>query len=272
MGRIRSIKPEITQSATLGRLRRECRLCFILLFTLADDEGRLRGDANLLAGLLFPYDSDARQLISGWLEDLAAVGAIQWYEVDGQAYVQICKWQSHQKVDHAKRSTFPPPPQQVTGTPKPLAKLREDSRGAREDECLDQGRDQGGDRRGGEPRALAPVVVMAPQTPRYARPMGGKHGTCLAGCATGMCLPEEFAMELAARLPGGFTEQGLEDTVKWAEVVIEDRKTRGLGMPDRNVHEFWKNRWAEHFGGSAPSFAELRAKKTAAAFDEAFNG
>jgi hypothetical protein len=87
-----------------------------------------------------------------------------------------------------------------------------------------------------------------------------------------MCLHEQQAMELAARLPGGFTDQGLEQLVAWATSVVEDHKLRGVGMRDRNEYEWWKNRWAEQFGGSAPSFAQLRNRRADAAFDEAFNG
>jgi hypothetical protein len=108
--------------------------------------------------------------------------------------------------------------------------------------------------------------------PRFQQPRGG-HGSCLLGCATGMCLPEQFAMELAARLPGGFTEKGLEDLVVWAAGVVDDHKARGLGMKDRTFYDFWKSRWVEHFGGSAPSYGEQRAKRASQAFgDEVING
>jgi hypothetical protein len=109
--------------------------------------------------------------------------------------------------------------------------------------------------------------------PRYQRrPIGGKHGDCLTGCSTGMCLHEEQAMELATRLPGGFTEEGLQQVVTWAQGVVEDHKLRGVGMRDKHEWDFWKHRWAEQFGGSAPSFAQLRAKRAEDALGAAFNG
>ena len=42
MGRIRTIKPEFPQSESMGRVSRDARLTFILLWTMADDAGRLR--------------------------------------------------------------------------------------------------------------------------------------------------------------------------------------------------------------------------------------
>ena len=60
MGRIRTIKPEFPQSESVGRLSRDARLLFILLWTLVDDSGRTRGGYQLLASLLYPYDKRRR--------------------------------------------------------------------------------------------------------------------------------------------------------------------------------------------------------------------
>lgn len=80
MARIRTIKPEFPQSESMGRVSRESRLCFILLWTLADDAGRLRGNSRMLASLLYPYDDDAKKHIDTWLEQLHAEGCIHRYE------------------------------------------------------------------------------------------------------------------------------------------------------------------------------------------------
>ena len=60
MARIRTIKPEFPQSESMGRVSRDARLCFVMLWTIADDSGRLRGNSRMLASLLFPYDDDAK--------------------------------------------------------------------------------------------------------------------------------------------------------------------------------------------------------------------
>lgn len=46
MGRIRTIKPEFPHSESMGRVSRDARLTFILLWTLSDDLGRLRGSSR----------------------------------------------------------------------------------------------------------------------------------------------------------------------------------------------------------------------------------
>lgn len=131
MGRIRTIKPEFPQSESMGRVSRESRLCFILLFTLADDAGRLRGNSRMLASLLYPYDDDAKKHIDSWLAELHKEDCITRYEADGDQYIQLNKWLQHQKIDKPSPSKIPSPEDsQLFANP-------------REDSSADQGRDQG---------------------------------------------------------------------------------------------------------------------------------
>ena len=121
MGRIRSIKPEFPQSEDIGRLSRDARLLFVQLWTLVDDEGRTRAASRMLASLLYPYDDDAAELMTGWLAELERNGLIQVYNIEGSHYLQIAKWRKHQKIDHPSESRLPPPADV-------LAKPREPSR------------------------------------------------------------------------------------------------------------------------------------------------
>ena len=107
MARIRTIKPEFPQSESMGRVSRESRLCFVLLWTLADDAGRLRGNSRMLASLLYPYDDDAKKHIDSWLDQLSSEGCITRYEVDGTSYIQVNNWAAHQKIDKPSASKLP---------------------------------------------------------------------------------------------------------------------------------------------------------------------
>ncbi len=109
MARIRTIKPEFPQSESMGRVSRDARLCFIMLWTIADDAGRLRGNSRMLASLLFPYDDDAKDLMPGWLDELVAEGCIVLYRHGSDSYVQICNWLIHQKIDRPSQSKILPP-------------------------------------------------------------------------------------------------------------------------------------------------------------------
>lgn len=136
MARIRSIKPEFPQSESMGNVSRDARLTFIQLWTIADDEGRLRGNSRMLASLLFPYDDDAPGLIDGWLAELEAEGCILRYKVGTQSYVQLCNWLIHQKIDKPSKSKIPPFDESSRNLAKPLEVSSEEG-------IKDQGKDQG---------------------------------------------------------------------------------------------------------------------------------
>jgi hypothetical protein len=123
MARIRTIKPEFPQSESMGRVSRDARLCFVLMWTIADDAGRLRGASRMLASLLYPYDDDAPSLMDKWLEELEAEGCIVRYDVGGSRYLQITKWLDHQKIDRPSKSKIPDAPEDS----RILARVREPS-------------------------------------------------------------------------------------------------------------------------------------------------
>jgi hypothetical protein len=153
VARIRTIKPEFPQSESMGRVSREARLTFVLLWTLADDAGRLRGNSRMLASLLFPYDDDAPGLIDGWLSELVREECVTRYLADGGAYVQINNWLDHQKIDKPSGSKIPAFDESSRTFANPLERSSEDLR------TKDQGsKDQGGDH---APPAPAPELAAA---------------------------------------------------------------------------------------------------------------
>lgn len=130
MGRIRTIKPEFPQSESMGSCSRDARLCFVNMWTLSDDAGRLRGNSRMLASILFPYDDDAPGLIDGWLAELDREGCIERYEVAGSNYIQILNWLSHQKIDKPSASKIPPPEDgsRILANPRERSSLDQDQR------------------------------------------------------------------------------------------------------------------------------------------------
>ena len=170
MPRIRTIKPEFPQSESMGRVSREARLCFVLLFTLADDVGRLRGHSRLLASLLYPYDRDVVEnpaLVDGWLDELVAQKCIVRYKSGDESYIAICKWLSHQKIDKPSKSKLPA----FDEPSRTLANPLEPSGNVAQDQGRDQGKDQGGDatcigaRKGKEEQGFLDPPVSAPESP-----------------------------------------------------------------------------------------------------------
>lgn len=152
MGRIRTIKPEFPQSESMGRISREGRLCFILLWTLADDEGRLRGNSRMLASLLYPYDDDAAGLMESWLSDLEKEDCLKRYKHEGDSYIQICNWLKHQKIDKPSKSKI-----RAFDEPSlPFANPLEPSCGDQGSRIKDQGEDQGELSLSGKERKIRP--------------------------------------------------------------------------------------------------------------------
>ena len=139
MARIRTIKPEFPQSESMGNVSRDARLTFLQLWTIADDEGRLRGNSRMLASLLFPYDDDAPALIDEWLFELEREGCIQRYKVASQNYIQICNWLIHQKIDKPSKSKIPA----FDESSRTLANPRENSSLDQGSRIKDLGVDQG---------------------------------------------------------------------------------------------------------------------------------
>ena len=128
MARIRTIKPDFPQSESMGRVSRDARLTFILLFTASDDYGRLRGNSRMLASLLFPYDEDSRGFIEDWLSELEKEGCIIRYSVDGLSYIQIVKWSQHQRVDKPTDSRIPELHAENIDDSRGFARIREEGK------------------------------------------------------------------------------------------------------------------------------------------------
>jgi hypothetical protein len=161
VARIRSIKPEFPQSESMGRVSRDARLLFVMLWTISDDHGRSRAHSRMLASLLFPYDDDAGVLLPKWMAELENEGCISLYDVGGSQYLQINNWGKHQKIDKPSKPIFP-------GIDDISEDIRESSRDTREvsSEDLRKGSKEGkgsaeGDSRD-EPREKLPPVCLLP--------------------------------------------------------------------------------------------------------------
>lgn len=158
MPRIRTIKPETAEDEKLGAVSRDARLMFILLWTICDDHGRFRAAPVHLRSRLFGYDDDASlKDVAAWLGELATIGRVQLYEVDGERYGVVANWSKHQRIDNASKPLYPDPPvpaETPQPPPRPSASLGEPPRdeanvgGSPLDQDLDLDLDLEGTRRG----------------------------------------------------------------------------------------------------------------------------
>jgi hypothetical protein len=117
MPRIRTIKPEFWEDERVGRVSLTARLLFIGLWTVADDAGRFRANARLLAAQIFPYDDGLD--VGQALEELDRERLIQLYEVDGQKYGHVRNFLKHQRIKKPGEPRFPPPPPEEGSSSSP---------------------------------------------------------------------------------------------------------------------------------------------------------
>ncbi len=95
MPRARNIKPAFFKNEKLAELSPDARLLFIGLWCLADVKGRLEDRPARIRAEVFPYETvDVDQL----LNELAISEGdfITRYEVDGQRFIEVTNFHSHQ--------------------------------------------------------------------------------------------------------------------------------------------------------------------------------
>ncbi|MCM2392036.1 hypothetical protein [Streptomyces albipurpureus] len=113
MARIRTIKPEIWESEDIASVSVTATLTFIGLLTQADDEGRHRDHAAIIAGRLWALRQEHTPAhVARDLEELAVAGLICRYTgCDGRTYLHIVTWEKHQRIDRPSASRLPRCPQ-----------------------------------------------------------------------------------------------------------------------------------------------------------------
>ncbi|MFE7577645.1 hypothetical protein ACFU5Z_23195 [Streptomyces sp. NPDC057521] len=113
MARIRTIKPESFISESLAEVSVEAERTFFGLLTQADDHGRHRDNAAIIAGLLWPLRAEHTSVhVEDDLHQLATAGLICRYTgCDGRRYLHIVTWSEHQKIDKPSQSRLPSCPQ-----------------------------------------------------------------------------------------------------------------------------------------------------------------
>lgn len=113
----RIIKESIRTSKTVNSLTDFQFRVWVNLITYVDDYGRGSADPELLKSFLFPRRKTVTEKwIAQALTDLASIGFLRLYKVDGEEYLCLPSWEKHQRVQQ-KRSKFPAPPEESKQTP-----------------------------------------------------------------------------------------------------------------------------------------------------------
>jgi hypothetical protein len=214
MARIRTIKPEFPQSESTGKLSRDARLLFVQLWTLADDEGRARAASRMLASLLYPYDDDAKDLMEGWLVELAAHGCIRRYVVEGSSYLEIVNWLKHQKIDKPSKSRLP----SFDDASRQFAKPREPSPADLGPRTVDPGPSEA-NASGGEPPDDPRTRLFNVGLKTLANITGKTPDSCRSQVGRWLKAANDEAIHVLAAIEGAERNR-VADPVAWIERVL----------------------------------------------------
>lgn len=113
---------KIWTSEQFGKLSDKAKLLYIGTITLADDDGRLRGNPSYLRSQVFPYDEEITVAeVLRLRNEVEKTGLMHTYEVDSFDFIQHPKWEEYQTIrrDLYKKSSLPVRNESVT---KPLRK------------------------------------------------------------------------------------------------------------------------------------------------------
>lgn len=118
MARIRSVKPEFWSDQKLATRSRDARLLYISLWNFADEQARMVGDPRQVKGLCLPMDDDlGPKEIDVLLDELADIGRVVRYTVDGEHFLFLPHLAKHQRLDAQQESRYPEPPDDPASTP-----------------------------------------------------------------------------------------------------------------------------------------------------------
>lgn len=110
MPRQRFIWPSIWTSENFLELTFRQRLLFIGMFSLADDEGRIKASSKTLKASIFPVDDITLKDIEEDLIVLHNTGSILLYTSENERFAYFPKWGDFQHPRYAQPSKIPSPP------------------------------------------------------------------------------------------------------------------------------------------------------------------
>lgn len=105
----RIIKESVCTSEDLNLLSWQAEVLFYRLMVKADDFGAYYGNESIVKSTCFPLRADeiSCEQVKSWLGELSSAGLIFRYTAsDGRTYLQLAKWEKHQRTRAANRK-FP---------------------------------------------------------------------------------------------------------------------------------------------------------------------
>jgi hypothetical protein len=109
MAQARMLHKKISISQQVNKLSVNARLLFTWLIAHADDEGRLRGEANYIRALVVPMTNWSDDDVEKYLVGIADAGLIYRWTENDECFIEFIKWFDYQQLrkDRFKNSSYP---------------------------------------------------------------------------------------------------------------------------------------------------------------------
>lgn len=107
MSRIRTIKPEILEDEAAAALSSNAWRLWVSMWTMADDDGRLRASDRYLRCKVFWSREDVD--FHATLAELVAGNFVHLYRVRGQWFAELRNWSKHQRIEKKQKGKYPGP-------------------------------------------------------------------------------------------------------------------------------------------------------------------
>lgn len=110
MGNKRMLHKKISISIQVNRLKLPARLLFTWLIAHADDEGRLKGEAEYVKATVVPMTDWTFDNVKDYLKEIQEQKLIYYWEENNEWFIEFVKWTDFQKLrkDRLEKSKLPP--------------------------------------------------------------------------------------------------------------------------------------------------------------------
>ena len=105
MAKARMLHHKISRSIQVNNLSLSARLLFTWMIAHADDEGRLRGEAEYIRATVVPMTKWSFKKIEKHLDEIKKQGLIHYWDKNNESYIEFVKWFDHQ---HIRKDRFTP--------------------------------------------------------------------------------------------------------------------------------------------------------------------
>ena len=121
--RKRMIDPDIWQDEKVAKLDLLGRLILVGIITIANDYGKMRGNAGYIKNNIMPFDKTPLSDIEKSIKTIYKLGIVLCYEINNERFIKLKNWDKYQTLHHPAKDTIPEPPTNIGNLPDNMGNL-----------------------------------------------------------------------------------------------------------------------------------------------------